>query len=450
MQDFKHIQVVLNCRKLPSFDGDVDKFTEAHNLFRRGDIITATGRPWRTKSGEFSILASEQARLLSPCLHPLPTELNEANRLHNRVVDLSVNTEARDTLLARSTIISSVRKFFEERDFIEVQTPILSSHTGGATAEPFLTESRALSKKADDEQADTNASTTLSLRIAPELWLKRLVISGFDKVFEIGQCFRNEGIDASHNPEFTSCEFYQSYTSLEQLIEITQKLLHTVVQDVQKRHPYLKSQELLSTLAHQVNDNNKLRQIDFISEIESQTSKQLPVDLGNRTELLAYYDSIGLACPDSNTPLTASKLLDNLASVFLEPQCNAPTFIVNHPHVMSPLAKSTTIDINGIPRKVSRRFELFINGREYANAYEEENSPFVQRENFSRQAYDNLTLKDSESPLPDDSYVSAMEWGLPPTGGWGMGIDRLCMLLTGADRISQVLTFGSVKSVNYQ
>lgn len=310
----------------------------------------------------------------------------------------------------------------------EVQTPILSSSAGGANAKPFITKSNALSS--DGKEVE------LSMRIAPELWLKRLVISGFDKLYEIGPVFRNEGIDATHNPEFTSCEFYQSYTSLEELMELTESLLRETVQQTYKKHPIF--HERLSKI--QLEMSAKFQRIDFIEQIEKETGLTLPQNLVSVEELSEYYKCLGLSIVGD----TPAKLLDHLASIYIEPHCTLPTFIYNHPRIMAPLAKSEDRRYNGVTRQVSRRFELFVRGRELVNAYEEENSPYVQKENFISQ------LKFKDEGDVDDEYVKALEWGLPPTGGWGMGIDRLCMYLTGADRIGQMLTFGGVKTLNYQ
>lgn len=445
VQDFTKLQVVVNRDKAGLLQ---EVFDSEHVFLRRGDIVSTTGYPWRTKSGELSLLANNTVKLLTPCLHPLPLNLtNATTRAHNRVVDLAANARSRDVLRARSTVLAYIREFFNTRGFMEVQTPMLADRASGATATPFTTRSRALSSDGKDVE--------LALRIAPELWLKRLVVSGFDKVFEVGQCFRNEGIDATHNPEFTSCEFYQSFATLEDLMATTQQLLRGVVQRVCDVHgancfPLDESTGTGSRLDKLAEDfAAEFKVLDFVPEIEKRSGVSLPTDLSDVTALLQYFSMAGLKEPtvEANGALTAPKLLDKLAGIYLEPLCQGqPTFIVNHPMEMAPLAKSCSF--NG--RLLSRRFELFINGREYVNAYEEENSPFSQASKFAAQLRDREELLDEESPLPDDSFVRALEWGLPPTGGWGLGVDRLVMLLTGATRIEQVLAFGGVKTVNYQ
>lgn len=435
-QDFEKVQVVVNKGRLIDAGAPDKDFLDIHASLRRGDIIQVQGFPGRTQSGELSIMATEQIKLLSPCLHPLPEhqKLSNTTRLHNRVVDLLTNPVARDVLRARATIIREIRRFFETQGFIEVQTPMISTHASGATAEPFRTNSRALSGELSQE---------LCLRIAPELWLKRLTVAGFDKVFEIGQCFRNEGIDATHNPEFTTCEFYKSFADLDELVSITESLLQGIATAVSKEFPQFAQHAAIFP-------NAPFQRLDFISTIEKAAGIPLPLDLSDSSALYDYAQKSGVSLPERGLKdsFTSPKLLDLLAGHFIEPLCTEPTFIMNHPSIMSPLSKCTTIDVNGRMRTVSRRLELFVNGREYVNAYEEENSPFSQKEKFDRQALDHS--KDSEVPLPDLSYVSAMEWGLPPTGGWGLGIDRLCMLFTGSDRIANVLAFGGVKVVNLQ
>lgn len=435
IEDSTKIQIVLNAKRL---DIDPEKFRNHHALLRRGDIIGIEGQAWRTKSGQLSVLASQSVRLLAPCLHPLPiNQLSEVTRSHNRVVDLLVNERAKQILQCRATIIRYIRDFFYSRGFLEVQTPVLSGQAGGATARPFTTQSNAL---------DTDGKTLeLALRIAPELWLKRLVIGGVEKVFEIGQCFRNEGIDATHNPEFTTCEFYQSYANLDDLIHLTETLLQGLLRELQQQCMDTAFHDHISALTTSF---VTFKKIDFISCLEAKTGVPLPTDLSDTDELLLYYDQILMDKPP--TPQSASKLLDALAAKYIEPDCSVPTFIINHPKVMAPLAKSTVTTINGRPREVSRRFELFIENKEFVNAYEEENSPSIQANNLQLQSKDRLDFKDVEAPVPDLGYIEALEWGLPPTGGWGMGIDRLCMLITGTARIDQVMSFGGLKVVNYQ
>lgn len=407
--DDAKIQVVVNFKKM-----HIDAaHAEMIDLLRRGDSISVEGVPWRTKAGELSILATKAPTLLSACMHPAPKDdVGETLRKYNRVAELKTFDEARTVLKARDAIITRVSQFLKDRGFTQVQTPILSSHAGGATAEPFITKEG------------------LSLRIAPELWLKQLIIGGFERVFEIGQSFRNEGIDATHNPEFTTCEFYSTFTSLEDLMELTRGLFVATAESVASQFPqYATNGEIIL---------QEWKTLDFFSTIEDRTGVPLPAQL-DLEPLVEYFRRLDIAVPEDTR---VGNLLDKLAAIYIEPLCESPTFIVHHPAVMAPLAKQTTLNVNGVDRLVSRRFELLINGREYVNAYEEENDPQQQFAKLQQQAQEQGLDR-----VPDQEYVKAMEWSLPPTGGWGLGIDRLVMLLTGCKRIHQVLSFGGVKQV---
>lgn len=368
--------------------------------------------------------------LLSPCLHVPPPEIKNSEKRHqNRHIDLMVHPEATQILRLRSHIIQHLRGQFLQRDFLEVQTPIISEETGGAIARPFLTEATAYRGK------------KLALRIAPELWLKRLVIGGMDKVFEIGTQFRNEGIDATHNPEFTTCEFYQAYAGLEDLIEFTEALFSSLALRVRE----LKEKKFKDLAQLETDFDPPFKRLEFVPALEQAIGKTLP-DLDSQLEedvtrqLLDLLRELGVAQPGSPT---VPRILDKLSGVFLEPLCQEPTIITHHPEALSPLAKTSVR--NG--RKVTERFELIINGKELVNAYEEENSPIEQRRKFLMQ----LRWRDEDNSTPDvgkgvdEVYCAALEWGLPPTGGWGLGVDRLCMLFAGVDRIGEVLTFGGLR-----
>lgn len=308
---------------------------------------------------------------------------------------------------------------------MEVNTPIVGSIAGGAIARPFYTS------------ATEFADRQLSLRIAPELWLKRLVVGGFDRVFEIGPSFRNEGIDKTHNPEFTTCEFYHAYANLEDLMSITENLLSGMAAHIRKFN-----ETNGSLKPTEVDFSTPFRRIDFITGIEQKINRTLP-DLTSPDALVQVkqlFTELSLEIPENPT---LPRLLDELCSIYVEPECVNPTFIINPPECLSPLSKSfihpTTKQL------VAARGELFIEGREIVNTYEEENSPFEQRRKFEDQV---RFSKDANEPGEiDESYLEALEWGLPSTGGWGCGIDRLCMLFTGAKRISDVLPFGNLRTV---
>jgi lysyl-tRNA synthetase class 2 len=365
--------------------------------------------------------------ILTPSLASLPTTLDHRDtRIRNRHVDLLVNRRTADTLKLRSHIIQYIRSYLIAENFLEVQTPILADGAGGAAARPFITNATEFPER------------LLSLRIAPEIWLKRLVLGGMDRVFEIGSVFRNEGLDATHNPEFTTCEFYKSFADLEELIGMTESLISGLAVHVNE----LISTRLTSLTAIDLPKFSlPFNRIEFIPGIEAALGHSLP-DLSAKTagaDLLTLFKTHSLPLPTSPT---LPRLLDKLASIYLEPHCTTPTFITHHPSCLAPLSKSFICPTT--KQLVSARVELFIEKSEMANMYEEENSPLEQRRKFVEQA----RWKDEENEaLVDESYLEALEWGLPPTGGWGAGIDRICMLFTGAGRISDVLAFGSLRNV---
>ena len=365
--------------------------------------------------------------MLAPSLPNLPHKLEDPEtRIRNRHVDLLVNRRVADTIRVRSHIIQYIRGFLLKDNFLEVQTPIIAESAGGAIARPFTTVATEFSDK------------QLALRIAPEIWLKRLILGGMDRVFEIGPAFRNEGLDATHNPEFTTCEFYKSFMDLEGLIEMTERIFSGLAAHVKtlRHYPLKELPELDDKLF-----TPPFKRIQFIPAIEQKLGEKLP-DLAKdsaQEKLLALFTKHEITPP---SPPTLPRLLDKLSSTYLEPDCTVPTFIMHHPACLAPLSKSF-LDPN-TNQLVSARVELFIQNREIANMYEEENSPFEQRRKFVEQA----KWKDDENrAVIDESYIAALEWGLPPTGGWGCGIDRLCMLFSGASRISDVLPFGSLKNV---
>jgi lysyl-tRNA synthetase class 2 len=337
-----------------------------------------------------------------------------------------VNKSAADTIRLRSHIIQHVREFLLQDGFLEVQTPIIVDKASGAAARPFTTVATEFLDK------------ELALRIAPEIWLKRLILGGMDRVFEIGPAFRNEGLDATHNPEFTTCEFYKSFAELEDLMLMTENMVSGIAARVNSLSSG--SLETLPTVDASLLAT-PFKRVEFIPAIEAALGETLP-DLAaeDATEcLLALFTKYDISVP---RPQTLPRLLDKLASVYIEPQCEEPTYIIHHPACMAPLSKSFLDP--GTNQLVSARAELFIQQTEIANMYEEENSPFEQRTKLVQQAL----LKDEETGSDvDESYLKALEWGLPPTGGWGCGIDRMCMLFSGSSRISDVLAFGSLRNV---
>lgn len=355
-----------------------------------------------------------------------------------------VNRKTIDTLRLRSHLIKYLRDFLHERGFLEFQTPILAESASGATARPFTTAA-----------SETSVNKNLAMRIAPELWLKRLVVGGVDKVFELGPAFRNEGIDQTHNPEFTMCEFYNAYANLDDLIALTEELLCGAAAHCRD----LIATKLDSLPAIDMSQYQRpFQQLEFIPSLESALGFNLPnlAAPSAREELLALLREKNIDVPGLNKPdITLAKLLDNLAAEFLEPySLTKPLFITHHPVCMSPLSKSFVCPKTG--QRVSARTELFVNGKELANMYEEENDPVSQRAKF----LDQLNTAKREGLAPgvyneegesamevDESYVQALESGLPPTGGWGCGIERMVMLFSGTKRISDCLSFGNLRHV---
>ncbi|MCJ1469987.1 hypothetical protein MMC07_008632 [Pseudocyphellaria aurata] len=428
VQNGHRLQAVCELSKLSATTVTREEFDGFRRALKRGDIISLRGYPHRTGRGELSLLLIELPQSLSPCLHQLPVGLHDQEtRIRNRHVDFLVNPQSADRIRLRSEVISYVRQFLVNSQHIEVQTPILADAAGGAVAQPFETSSLEFPDR------------PMTLRIAPELWLKRLMLGGFDRVFEIGSCFRNEGIDLIHNPEFTTCEFYRAYADLEELMGTTEKLICGLSQ-----HADGLIREIYKSLNPQVEmPKAPFHRLEFVPAIEAAINRSLP-DLESPdvvSELRQIFHARDILVPN---PPTLPRLLNKLSDNYLEPQCSAPTFIVHHPECLSPLSKSFTDPKTG--RRVAARAELFINGQELANMYEEENSPFEQRRKF----VEYLRYReagDAESAVVDENYLQALEWGLPPTGGWGCGIDRLCMLLSGASRIGDVLAFGSLRNV---
>ncbi len=365
-------------------------------------------------------------QLLSRCLHPLPHELeDQETKIRNRHVDLLLHPRGQDTIRLRSHIIKYLRQFLENDEYVEVQTPIIADTAGGAVARPFQTDATEFQHR------------ELALRIAPELWLKRLILGGFDKVFEIGPSFRNEGIDLNHNPEFTTCEFYKTYADLEELIKMTEAIFLGLSRVVAA---FIET-DCRSLSRANIGLSPPYKRLDFIPAIEAAIGSRLPnlILPDSQSQLIDWFNQHDIPLPTNPTiPL----LLDKLSATYLEPQCIAPTWIIYPPECLSPLSKSFLHPDN--TQRVAARAELFIDKQEFVNTYEEENAPIEQRRKFE----DQLRFQEGgpEASL-DESYLQALEWGLPPTGGWGCGIDRLCMLFAGTRRIADVLAFGNLRNV---
>lgn len=439
-QDGQQLQVMASNK---SMGISVGEFNTAHQSLKKGDFIMCHGFASVTKVGELTIKVDAPLTLLSPCLNAIPNRLVDRKNINaQRVLNYLVNRDSQTPILVKSYIIQAIRSFLLQNNFLEVNTPILSGAGTGANAKPFATVAHSISTTDAKEAA-------VQLRVAPELWLKKLVIGGFEKIFEIGSNFRNEGIDSTHNPEFTSCEFYQSFTSLPELMQMTENMFKYIHEDLIVRAAKLQS--ITSNLDALDSFTRPFPKYEFVPTLESKTGIPLPQELTS-SNMIEYYQKLNLPVPDNKSP---ANLLDNISGIYLESISNefenVPVFIYNQPAVLSPLAKSADVTYDGgRTYDISLRFELFINGKEYVNAYEEENSPFDQLAKFKLQQEARDEFKDEEMLIPDLEYIKAMEYGLPPTGGWGCGIDRLAMLFAGVDRIDSVLPFGNLRDVKKQ
>ena len=418
-------------------------FQERCKILRRGDHVVVRGVSYRTETGHLSLKAVQLPTLTAPCLQRFPTtQANDASPPENseldRPVEMLTYPGVQYTIRLRSYLVHTMRARFMEQGFTEVQTPILGGLAGGAAARPFETT------------ATEFADRRVSLRIAPELWLKQLIVGGIERVFEIGPSFRNEGLDKTHNPEFTTCEFYATYWNLPRLMGWTEALLRHL-------NDRLTSRNFRPMIGYFSGPGRtkELPIIDFVPALNRCLGVDLPsLELSNQDAILDILKSKDIPIPA--TP-SLPNLLDKLATHFLEPQCDKPTWIINIPECMSPLSKSFEHPTAPNKQRVAARAELFIHGKEVVNCYEEENSPFVQRQKFiDQQVYaanpagqpvDEGKMASVDGMKIDEDYLRALEWGLPPTGGWGCGIDRLVMLYAGKERISDVLSFGNLRAV---
>ena len=383
-----------------------------------GDIVQATGVVVRTKRGELSV-APCTAKLLSKAVRPLPEKFHglsdKETRYRQRYVDLIVNEDVRETFRKRSAIISTFRRYMEDNGYMEVETPILQTIQGGATAKPFITHFNALNQEN-------------YLRIATELHLKRLLVGGYERVFEIGRIFRNEGMDLTHNPEFTTMEAYRAYSDLEGMKELAEGVIKAAAHAV----------GLEGVIEYQG------QQIDLFSNWESRPMTSIVSDvLGREVTLDTPVEELRAACAErgieTKPEWTAGKLVAELYDELGEDTIVNPTFVCDYPVEVSPLAKRNEDD----PR-LTHRFELVIAGHEYANAFSELNDPVDQAERFAAQMVEKAG-GDDEAMEYDEDYVRALEYGMPPAGGIGIGIDRVVMLLTNSTSIRDVLLFPHMK-----
>lgn len=412
--------------KIQSYISINDLGEESYKAFKTydiGDIIGIKGFVFKTRTEEISIHAKEVI-LLSKSLRPLPEKFHGLKdpdlRYRQRYTDLIVNPEVKEAFAIRSKIIRTIRKILDEKGYLEVETPILNTISGGATARPFVTHHNAL-------------NIDMYLRIALELNLKRLIVGGFDKVYEMGRVFRNEGMDIRHNPEFTELELYAAYQDYHDMMDITEEIFSRTAKEVlgTTKVTY-QGQKIDLTPSWK-----RVTMIDSIKEVTGIDFNEIKTD----EEAVALAKERKLQIPDK-TKETRGDVISLFFDEYVEHTLIQPTFIYDYPVEISPLAKRKKED-----SRLTERFELFIGGREYGNAFSELNDPIDQYERFKKQV-EARNAGDEEAGMMDEDYINALEIGLPPTGGLGIGIDRFVMLLTDSASIRDVLLFPTMKPFN--
>ncbi len=420
---FVHIQDSEG--KIQSYVSINDLGEESYQAFKEddiGDIVGITGFVFKTRTGEISIHAKELT-LLSKSLRPLPEKYHGLKdtdlRYRQRYVDLIVNPEVKDTFLKRTEIIKEIRRILDEKNFLEVETPILNTIAGGASARPFITHHNTL-------------DIDMYLRIANELYLKRLIVGGFDRVYEMGRMFRNEGMDIKHNPEFTNIELYAAFADYHDMMDITEEIVSKTAEKVL-------GTTKINYQGTDIDLTPNWKRITMIDAIKEQTG----VDF-NSVETDGEALKIAKELNVEIDPIKTSRgeIINQIFEDKVEETLIQPTFIYDYPVEVSPLTKRKPSD----PR-LTERFELFIGGREYANAYSELNDPIDQYERFLNQVKQR-EAGDDEANMMDEDFVTALEYGMPPTGGLGIGVDRLIMLLTDQASIRDILLFPTMKPLN--
>ena len=420
---FCHIQDATG--KIQSYVSINDLGEESYKQFKEddiGDIIGITGFVFKTKTGEISIHAKELV-LLTKSLRPLPEKFHGLKdtdlRYRQRYVDLIVNPEVKQTFEKRIKIIKEMRRILDEKGYMEVETPILQTIAGGATAKPFITHHNSL-------------DIDMYLRVAPELYLKRLIVGGFDKVYEIGRNFRNEGMDIKHNPEFTNMELYAAYENMEDMMAITEELISTIAKNVL-------GTTKITYQGVEIDLTPAWRRVTMIDIVKEKTGVDFnEIETDEQAQEAAR--KAGIEIDPIKT--TRGDILAQFFDEKVEEPLIQPTIVYNNPIENSPLAKKVPED----PR-MTQRFELFIGGREYANAFSELNDPIDQYERFLAQVKAR-EAGDEEANMMDTDFVNALEYGLPPTGGLGIGLDRLIMLLTDEASIRDILLFPTMKPLD--
>ena len=411
--------------KIQSYVSINDLGEESYKAFKTydiGDIIGITGFVFKTRTEEISVHAKE-VTLLSKSLRPLPEKFHGLKdvdlRYRQRYVDLIMNPEVKETFIKRSRIISKIRNILDEKGYLEVETPVLNTISGGATARPFITHHNTL-------------GIPMYLRIATELNLKRLIVGGYDKVYEMGRIFRNEGMDIRHNPEFTTIELYAAYENYHDMMDITEEIFQKCAIEVC-------GTTKVTYQGVEVELGGKWKRISMIDSIKEVTGIDFN-KINSNEEAIALAKERKIEIPSGKE--TRGHIISLFFDEYVEKTIVQPTFVYDYPVEISPLAKKSPKD----PR-LTERFEIFIDGREYGNAFSELNDPIDQYERFKEEiaAREN---GDDEAGMMDEDYIQALEIGLPPTGGLGVGIDRLVMLLTDAASIRDVLLFPTMKPLN--
>lgn len=399
-------------------DVGADNF-ELITKFDVGDIIGVQGTVFRTRRGEITVHA-QTVQLLSKAMRPLPEKFhgltNVEARYRQRYVDLIVNPDVREVFVTRSKIIQAMREFLDSREFLEVETPTLHAIAGGATARPFITHHNTL-------------DMDLYLRIALELPLKRLIVGGFEKVYEIGRNFRNEGISIKHNPEFTMMELYQAYANYEDIMKLTEDMISAITKKVHGTLEVTYQDQIINFAVPwrrlpMLDGILEYCGVDFNKITDDEEARAIALEKGLKID--AFF--------------TRGKIINEFFEAFVEPKLIQPTFVTGHPVEISPLAKR-----NAQNPEFTDRFEVFVYGRELGNAFSELNDPIDQRKRFEDQVAERAG-GDDEAHMMDEDFVQALEYGLPPTGGLGIGIDRLVMFLTNSASIRDVILFPTMRS----
>lgn len=389
-----------------------------------GDILGITGEVFTTQKGEISVRTSK-IELLSKSLRPMPEKFhgltNTDLRYRQRYVDLIMNPDVKRVFEARSNIVKEIRKYLDEMGFMEVETPILNTIAGGANARPFITHHNTL-------------DIDMYLRIAPELYLKRLVVGGFEKVYEMGRLFRNEGMDVKHNPEFTTIELYQAYADYEVMMNLTEDMIRTVAQNVL-------GTTSITYQGEEIDLGKPWRRMTMIESIKEFSGADF-AEAKTAEDAKELAKSIGIEFDEETENLSRGEIISLAFEEKVEEQLVQPTFITEYPVEISPLAKRMPSNPD-----FTERFEVFITRREFGNAFSELNDPIDQKERFAKQV-EKREAGDEEAGMMDEDYVNALEYGLPPTGGLGIGIDRLVMLLTDSSSIRDVLLFPTMKPLD--